>query len=286
MTRLAQIYINLNHPDKATDVLKDAHKVAPEDAVITSMLGRLAFQSGDYPWAANLLQDAAPKLPNRPDVQYDLAWSYYTVGRVNDAEKTMQSVSPSLTAARQADAKQLLVMIAAAKAPASASAAQAAQILSTNANYVPAIMVAAVQADQQGKADDAQKLYERVLAKYPAFVPASRNLTILYAEHPADDQKAYDMGTKARQTYPDDVPLERALGILAYRRGDYSRAAQLLQDSSQTMNNDGELYYYLGMAQYQLKRNPASKTTLQRAVSLKISDKQATEAKKVLAELK
>jgi tetratricopeptide (TPR) repeat protein len=286
MGRLARVYVNLNQPDKAIEVAKNAHKLAPEDAMITSMLGRLAFQSGDYTWAANLLQDAAPRLPNRPDVQYDLGWSYYTVGRVSDAEKTLQSVSPGLTGARQADAKQLLAMIAAVKAPSQPALAQAAQILATNANYVPAIMLSAVQADQQGKSDDAVKLYERVLAKYPAFVPASRNLTILYAEHQADDQKAYDMGTKVRQTYPDDIPLERALGILAYRRGDYSRAAQLLQDSSQTLSNDGELFYYLGMAQYQLKRAPASKTSLQRALTLKLQGKPADDARKVLAELK
>lgn len=286
MGRLARVYINLNQPDKAMDMAKDAHKLAPEDAVITCMLGRLAFQSGDYTWAANLLQDAAPRLSNRPDVQYDLAWSYYTVGRVNDAEKTMQSASPGLTGTRQADAKQFLAMIAAAKAPTPAATAQATQILGTNANYVPAIMASAIQADQQGKSDDAGKLYERVLAKYPAFVPATRNLAILYAEHPADDQKAYDMGSKARQSYPDDIQLERALGILAYRRSDFNRAAQLLQDSSQTLTSDAELFYYLGMAQYQLKHMPQSKAALQRATALKIQGKPADDARKVLAELK
>ena len=98
------------------EVAKDAHKLVPDDATISSLLGRLAFQSGDYPWAANLLQEAAPRFPNRPDVQYDLAWSYYTMGKVSDAEKTMQGVVSTLTADRQADAKQFLAMLAAAKA--------------------------------------------------------------------------------------------------------------------------------------------------------------------------
>ena len=85
LCRGSRVFISiLNQPDKAMEVAKDAHKFAPEDTVITCMLGRLAFQSGDYTWAANLLQDAAPRLPNRPDVQYDLAWSYYTVGRVSN----------------------------------------------------------------------------------------------------------------------------------------------------------------------------------------------------------
>jgi tetratricopeptide (TPR) repeat protein len=286
MSRLARVYINLNQPDKALEVAKDAHKLAPDDAVTSCMLGRLAFQTGDYTWAANLLQEAAPKLSKRPDVQYDLAWAYYAVGRVSDAEKTMQGAAAALTTTRLADAKQFLAMVSAAKTPTAAAATQAAQILSTNSNYVPAIMVSAVQADQQGNSDDAGKLYERVLARYPAFAPAARNLTIFYAQHPGDDQKAYEMGVKIRGIYPDDIQLERALGVLAYRRGDFPRAAQLLKDGSQTLTSDGELFYYLGMAQYQLKQTPQAKASLQRALMLKIQAKPADDARKILAELK
>ena len=163
MSRLARAYVDLKQPDKAMEMAKDAHKLAPDDTAISSMLGHLAFQTGDYTWAANLLQDVSTKLSNRPDLQYELAWSYYAIGRVNEAERTMQSAAPTLNTAMQADAKQFLAMVAAAKAPTQAAGAQAAQILSANANYVPAIFVSALQADQQGKAEDAGKLYERAL---------------------------------------------------------------------------------------------------------------------------
>jgi Flp pilus assembly protein TadD len=92
---------------------------------------------------------------------------------------------------------------------------------------------------------------------------------------------------KARANYPNDTELTRALGVLAYRRADYNRAAQLLQESSQTLTNDGELYYFLGMAHYQLKRLPQqTKTELQKALALNVPAKYADDAKKVLAELK
>jgi len=287
MARLAHLYLSLNQSDKALEIAKDAHKLAPDDAVISCLLGRLVFQSGDYNWAASLLQEAAPRLPDQPEVQYDLAWSYYSVGRVNEAERTMQAAAPGLTAARQADARQFLALLAAAKSPTPAAQAQSAQILNTNSEYVPAIMVSAAQAEQSGKADDAIKLYQKALAHYPSFSPAARNLAILCAEHPGDDdQKAYDLGVKARAAYPDDMALERAVGMLAYRRGEYARAVQLLQDSSQTLNKDGELFYYLGMAHYQLKHSPQSKAALQHALTLNIQSKSADDARKVLAELK
>jgi tetratricopeptide (TPR) repeat protein len=287
MSRLARIYRQMNQPEKALEVAKEAHKLAPNDVAISGMLGRLAFLSGDYTWASSLLQEAAAKLPDDAEVQYGLAWSYYSMGRVNDAEKTMQSAAKGLSAADMADAKQFLTMVAATKTPSPAAATQAGQILSTNADYVPAMMVLAMQADQQGKTDDATKLYSKVLARYPAFAPAARNFAVVCSRHPGDnDQKAYDAGMKARTLYPDDTELTRALGVLAYRRGEYARAVQLLQDSSQVQKSDGEVFYYLGMAQYKLKQTQKSKIALQQALTLDTKSQWADDARKVLAELK
>ena len=147
-------------------------------------------------------------------------------------------------------------------------------------------MVLAAQATQQGKADDAANFYERAIAHFPTFLPAARNLAILYAEHPGSDPKVYELGMKARSAYPDDNELSRALGVLAYRGGDYSRAVQLLQDSSTNPNKDGELLYYLGMAHYQMKQKTQSKTELQNALTLNLPPKLADDARKALAELK
>lgn len=286
MGRLARVYMRLNQTDKAMDMAKDAHKAVPADMEISALLGRLVFLSGDYNWSVSLLEDAAGKLPNQPEVRYHLAWAYYSLGRVDEAQRAMQGVASSLTGAQADDAKQFLAFVAAAKDPAQATALPATQILNTNADYVPAMIVAGLQAEKQSKPDDAAKLYSKALAKYPAFAPAARNLVILSSKNPslADDQKSYDLATKVRASNPDDTDLTRALGVLAYRRGDYNRAALLLQDSSQKLANDGEVYYFLGMSQYQLKR-PAAKPSLQRALALNVSSKYADDAKKVLQEL-
>ncbi len=286
MGRLARIYAAQNDSARALDLAKQAHKILPDDAATTALLGRLVFQTGDYNYSANLLQDAVPRLPNQPEAMYDLAWAYYSIGRVTDAERAMQSASAALTGPRSDDAKWFLAMVAAAKSPTATTATQASQVLSANTNYVPAMMVLAEQAAQQGKADDAANLYERAIARYPLFLPAARNLAILYASHPGDDSKVFDLGMKARSAYPDDNELSRALGVLAYRKGDYSRAVQLLQESSANPNKDGELLYYLGMAHYQMKQKTQSKTELQSALTLNLPPKLADDARKALADQK
>jgi len=285
MGKLARIYAGQNESVRALDLAKQAHKILPDDSAISALLGRLAFQTGDYNWAASLLQDAAPRLPNQPEVMCDLAWAFYAVGRVPEAERSMRSAASALTGPKLDNAKWFLAMVAAAKSPDASTAAQARQILNSDTNYVPALMVLARQAALQGKADDAATLYEKVLTRYPGFLPAIRDLAISFVEHPGDDSKVYELSMKARSSFPDDNELSRALGVLAYRKGDYARAAQLLQESSDNPNKDGELLYYLGMAHYQLKQKAQSKTELQHALTLNLSPKLAEDARKTLADL-
>jgi tetratricopeptide (TPR) repeat protein len=288
LNRLALLYLSLNDTGKALDLAKQAHTLAPDDAMISWTLGRLVYRNGDYPFALSLLQNAHDKLPTQYDLLYDLAWSLYSVGKVADAETSMQQAITVLSGGNLEDGKLFLAMLAAARAPMAAQqmASQATQVLATNSSYVPAIMVLAVQQEQQNKFDDAKKLYQRALARYPSFSPAARNLAILTAGHSGDDDKAYEAGMKARVAYADDAEFTEALGVLAYRREDYAQAAQLLKQNTERLNKNGRLLYYLGKADYQLKQKQESKDALQRALSLNLQSDLAADARKLLAELK
>ncbi len=78
----------------------------------------------------------------------------------------------------------------------------------------------------------------------------------------------------------------KTLGIIVCRQGDYAQADSLLLESARQVTQDPELFYYLGTAQYHLKQNAESKTTLQRALALNLPDAQAAEARRMLANLK
>src|SRR5260370_24540763 len=131
-------------------------------------------------------------------------------------------------------------------------------------------MVSAAVQVKNGNFTNAAQAYETVLQRYPLFTPAIRSLGLLAFEHLGDDQKAYPLAVKARESFPDDADVARVLGVLAYRRGDYSRAIQLLAESARQKTHDAELQYYLGMAQYQLKQRVESKEALQRALDLNL----------------
>jgi Flp pilus assembly protein TadD len=288
LVNLAQLYAPQD-PQKAFNLAKAAYNVTPNDPLVTHILGHLAFLTGDYKWALSLLQLAAQAQPQNPEVLYDMGEAFYSAGRVPDARTAMQSaLQTGTTFARTNDARQFLSMTALADAPAQALAAQSQveTILKSAPDYVPALMVKAAIAEQKPDLVTAEQTYESVLKHYPDFFPAQKQLAILYTRNPSNDAKAYPLAVKARTAFPGDPAVAKALGLIVFRQGDYSRAATLLQESVRQISGDAELMYYLGMAQYHLKNRAESKTDLQKALDLNLSGTQAVEAKRVLAELK
>ena len=65
-------------PQKAFNLAKTAYKLAPNDPLVTHILGGLAFQTGDYAWSLNLLQLTARNQPQDPEVLYDLGRALFT----------------------------------------------------------------------------------------------------------------------------------------------------------------------------------------------------------------
>jgi len=288
MVNLARLYTPQD-VKKAFNLAKAAYNLTPNDPLVTHTLGHLAFLTGDYKWSLNLLQLTFQIQPQDPEVLYDLGEAFYSAGRVSDARITMQNALQAGTAfSRTNEANRFLAMTDLADKPAQALAAQlqVAEILKSAPDYVPALMVKAAIAEQKPDLETAGRTYEEVLNHYPDFTPAQRQLAILYVKDPNNDAKAYPLAVKAREAFPGDPEVAKTLGILVFRQGDYSRAADLLQESGRQKTGDSELVYYLGMAQYHLKNLAESKIALQRALNLNLSGSQAVEAKRILAEIK
>ena len=292
LASLARLYSapgTSTNPQKALEYVKDAHAAAPDDATISQLLGHLVCQAGDYKWAASLLQDAALKLPDQPALLYDLARSYYGLGQLPSAETALQNALKGAAPFDQPDeAKRLLSMLVAYRDPAQrqAVASQLEAIIKADPHYIPALMVNELLQQEKGNFQEARKTLDQVLSLNPLFVPATRDLAILCFDRFPDDSRTSDLATKARASFPDDPNLAKVLGVMAYRHANYSAAAQYLKQSLQTRKDDGELLYYLGMAQYQLKAKAESKAALQQALALNVQAKLADEARRVLAELK
>ncbi|MGP8201755.1 MAG: tetratricopeptide repeat protein [Limisphaerales bacterium] len=290
MAKLARLYATrLNQPEKALSLATTAHKLAPENADVSAILGRLVYHNGDYVWALSLLESAAERQPNQPELLYDLAWAYYAVGRVPEAQTAMQKALRNGTGFTGGeDAKRFVALTDALSSPAriQAEAGEARRILQAEAKYVPALMISGAARESAGDFKAARETYGQTLAVFPKFAPAARQLAILDAEHFTDDAQGFALAEQARTAYPEDPAVAKSLGILSFYKANYTRSAELLRETLAKTKKDGELYCYLGLDEYRLKRTKESKQALERALALGIPDKLAAEAKRILAELK
>ena len=288
-TKLAELYAGpLHNKQKALSYANKARELAPSDPQITSLLGKIAYQNGNFSWSYSLLQEAARQRKDDPVVLYSLAWSAYAIGKVNEARDLMQKVEAAGgNTANIADAKTFLKFTALDQDPKQLGAAETEvqQELASNHDYVPALMAQAALYAQQGQAKQAIEMYTNVLHRFPDLAPAQKHLAALYAQDPSMVVTAYEVASKARKALPDDPELAELLGRLSYEKKEYPRAVQLLQETARKKTLDPNSLFYLGMSQLQARQNAEARGVLNEALTNGLQEPFATEAKRALADL-
>ena len=206
-----------------------------DDPQVASILGKVAYQSGNLTWSYSLLQEAARQRQNDPSILHDLAWAAYGLGKVNEARDAMQKVlTNNADSSQAADAKKFLALTRLNENPKELMAAEAElqKELNSDPEYLPALMAQAALDEQRGQIKPATEIYTDILRRWPDFAPAQKGLATLYAQDPSATATAYDLAAKARQALPDDAELAELLGQLSYEKKEYQRAIQLLQESA------------------------------------------------------
>jgi len=90
-------------------------------------------------------------------------------------------------------------------------------------------------------------------------------------------------GRLARTNEVNDPLVLKALGLPAYRSGEWSNANAYLSESAQMRTHDAQLLLYLGIAESQLGQRKESAESLRKAGELGLRSAQIEEMKKALA---
>jgi tetratricopeptide (TPR) repeat protein len=275
----------LAKPERARELIKLVRLAEPTDPQIAWRLGRQLLGAGDFAAASPLLVDAARGINGQPELLLDQARSQYGLGRVADATKALESyLASGGSSPGQKQAARMATLLAAARQPVlrEADLELAREALAENATDVPALMLLALDLERRNSHKEAVREYEKILRFNPLFAPAQRQLAILYAEHLGDDEKAEQLAQKARQTLTEDAELEYQLGVISFRRADYPGAVRFLQLSQRRRDQHAPTLFFLGMAQFQLKNSTEAKVLLQRALDQKLPPMEEGEARRVL----
>lgn len=285
---LASVHNKLNDVPNALAAGRVARKLSPNDPMIAGVLGRISYRAHDYFGALALLQEYVRAEKADPEAWYDLALANYGAGQFAEARASLDNYIKAGKGTRLTDARNLTALLDfyAGKGDAGQSASIATARLERDRDDIPGLVTSGLVAQRSGKFADAAQQFERVVTLNKSFPVAQRQLAILYAEHLKNDQKAYDYGSKARQTFVNDPELAIAMGKAGYRRNDFQTAVRLLDEGVKQRQTDAEAFFYLGMAYHKLGKSTEAKTGLTRAVSAKLDPSLAAEANKVLASLK
>src|SRR6202030_486213 len=185
--KLAQLYAGpLHKPDEALAFARKARELArPNDTQSAAVLGRIAFEAGNFSWAYSLLQESVRQNNKDATVLRDLALATYAWGKVPEARQAMEramNVQPNGPQAEEI--KRFLAMTALDGNAADVVAAQSEvqRILKTDPDYVPALMVRAAIQRHEHEAKAATETYSKVLQEYPDFAPAQKHLAAIYAD--------------------------------------------------------------------------------------------------------
>lgn len=289
ITELARLYAGpLQNKEKALAYAKKARELTPGDPRVTSILGKVAYQTGNFAWSYSLFQEAARQRVNDPSILHDFAWAAYTLGKVNDARELMQkALVASANFPEAGDAKNFLSLTGLDENPKELVVAEneIQKELRANPEYLPGLMAQAALDEQRGQIKPAAEIYAAILRRLPDFVLAQKRLATLYAQESSTNAAAYDLATKARKTLPDDAQLAELLGRLSYEKKEYQRAIQLLQESARKRGLNANSLFYLGMSQLQTKQKNEARDILNQALVGGLQEPLASEAKHALVDL-
>ncbi|PYK11626.1 MAG: hypothetical protein DME61_00175 [Verrucomicrobia bacterium] len=289
ITKLAQLNAGpLQNKEKALAYAKKARELAPADPEVAGVLGKVAYQTGNFTWSYSLLKEAVRQRTNDASILHDLAWAAYSLGKVNEARDAMQKVlTTGPDSPQAADAKKFLALTALDENPKELMAAEieVQKELKSNPDYVPALMAQAALYAQRDQVKPATEMYGDILRRLPDFAPAQKRLAALDVQDPSTVTAAYDLATKARKTLPDDPELSELLGRLSYEKKEYPRAIQLLQESARKRPLNANSLFYLGMSQLEARQKTEAREVLDQALVAGLQEPLAAEAKRALAEL-
>jgi tetratricopeptide (TPR) repeat protein len=272
--------------NRALELARQARQLAPDDPVVGHIAGQVAALAGDHAYAYSLLQDSAGKLAEDTEVQFDFAVAAYAVSRLDQATNRMAAIAKS-GAGPIADRARLFLDLASFSANPQPSGLTPAisEALKGDTNSLVSRYASARLAEAKLETPEAQAAFESILAKYPSFLPAARQLALLLAGLPGNEAKAYDLNLRIRQQLPRDEEIATALGRLAYRRGDFRFSVQLLEEVTRKRTDDGQAWFHLGLAHLGLKQTSPGKAALERALAADPGATFAPEAQKLISEI-
>jgi len=263
-TLMGRVFLQQNKKTDARAAFEKALELGPEYLPALDQLVDLDLADKDYTGALQRVRKQIEKNPKAPELQLLSARIYQAQGAMNEVEAALLQAIDFQPGYRPAYLALARIYARSNRYPQAIEKLQG--VVASNPKDVTALMeIGMIQSEMKDYAAAGQT-YEKLLAIDPQFSPALNNLAYLYCEQLGRIEDAYKMARRARDLLPNDPAAADTLGWIACKRGEYSWALNLLQESAEKMPANAEIQFHLGLAHYMMNQDGPARTALQRAL--------------------
>lgn len=254
---LGGIYVQQRKLPEARQSYEAALKINPDYLAAIDDLIDLDVIRKDYDAALARAQVYLEKYPDKPMPSMLQAKVLFAQSKNDEAERAVKKaieLDPEFTPAHR-----MLADFYVRTQQTDQALEKLQAIVQKNPKDIGALVQMGMLYEAKSDFPRAQQAYEAVLAINPNNVAALNNLAYIVSEQKGELDRAYQYARKAREVSPYDGYTADTLGWITWKRGDYSQALAILQQSAERLPNHPEVQYHLGMAYY-MTGSPAPAT--------------------------
>lgn len=242
-----------------SSISRDPHYIRTLEKLV-----EMDIQEKQFTAATERVQKEISANPAAPEPQFLLAQIQLAQGASGQAEALLLKIIAAQPDYRPAYMALSQIFISQKKPEMALEKLQS--ILNRRTNDLSAMMQVAMVHETMAHFDQARDIYEKILTLNPDFTPALNNLAYLYSEKFNQLDKAFTLASRARELLPADPYTADTLGWILFKRGDFAKAASLLDESAPKLTNEPEVQYHTGMAHYMMGEETPARAALDRAL--------------------
>jgi tetratricopeptide (TPR) repeat protein len=158
-------------------------------------------------------------------------------------------------------------------------------VLAKHADFIPAIFGKAAIYDLQGNKRQAQELYKEILEKDENYAPALNNLAYMYLDVYADPKEALQLAVKAFRNSPGDPGIMDTLGYALLKNGQVDKSIVFLEKAAMLVPKEAAIRLHLGQAYKAAGRRDDAVASLMAIDETNAQQAQIKQAQSLLKEL-
>ena len=261
---MGSTFLQQKDGDNARKEFSRVLEITPDNLFALEQLVNLDLSEKKFATASQRVQGAVDKNPQQVEPRLLIAKVFLAEGNRDQAEAALQKAIELAPENQTAYLLLAKIYYAAGKHPQALAKLNAA--LAKDPKDVSALMMTGLIYNDEKNYKEAASAYEKLLEVSPKFSLALNNLAYLYSENLDRLDRAYELAQRVWGLLPNDPSTADTLGWINFKRGAYSTALGLLQESVAKLPAEPEVQFHLGMACYMTGDEDSARAAFQAAL--------------------